>query len=510
MDKEAALQQIRELTDRFARNHTAHTQSRSNYNETQLRVDFLDQFLIALGWDVFNNKNAPQHLREVVHEDTVTIEDSEELPTKKPDYALRLGTERKFFIEAKRPSVNIETNNTAAFQIRRYGWNARLPISILTNFDKLIIYDCRIRPQAGDDARIARIGIYDYTEYVTKFDEIFAQLSREAVYTGLFDEQFSFEKERTGAEPFDDYFLSQIEGWRALLAQDIIQQNPTLTQPELNYLVQRLLSRIIFLRICEDRELETYQALQSAQTYDELKSLFHQADARYNSDLFNFIEDQLSLKIQVSDTVLINIFQELYYPASPYAFSVVEAGILGEIYERFLAKQIVIDNGEVIVVEKDEVSASRGVVPTPKYIVDAIIERTVTSLVADKTPDELRQLRIADIACGSGSFLVAAYEFLLNSYLESYLQQDDNTHRGRIYEGSNNSWSLTLAEKQRILQSHIFGVDIDPEAVEITRFSLLLKILEDVSATAITAHWQQQSRRALPNLDENIRCGNSL
>jgi len=510
MNRETALQRVKELVEGFTRNHALYTDSQSDYNETQLRVDFLNPFLTALGWDVFNKKQAPQHLREVVHEDTVEVADGGEVLAKRPDYALRLGTERKFFVEAKRPSVPITTNDPPAFQVRRYGWNARLPVSVLTNFDKLVIYDCRVLPQAGDNVREARLKVYDYTEYVPKFDEIYDQLSREAVYSGRFDELFEVEEERAGTEPFDEYFLRQIETWRERLGHDIAQRNPTITQAELNFLVQRLLNRIIFLRICEDRELERYQALYAIQTYDELKALFHQADERYNSDLFDFIEDQLSLNIQVGSEVLIAVFQELYYPASPYAFSVVEVGILGEIYERFLARQIVTTNGQAAVVEKDEIVAAHGVVPTPKYIVDTIVQKTLEPLCASKSPAELAQLRVADIACGSGSFLVAAYEYLLNFHLEWYLQNGAARHSDKIYKGSQNTWRLTLPERQRILCTCIFGVDNDPQAVEIARFSLLLKVLENVPAVAITAHLQQHHVRALPNLHANVQCGNSL
>lgn len=510
MDKEQARQIIQALVDGFMAHRAEYVQSNSDYNETQLRTDFLNPLLVALGWDVFNEKQASQHLREVVHEDTVEVEDGTGIFTKKPDYTLRLGATRKFFIEAKRPSVAVDSNNAAAFQVRRYGWNARLPISILSNFDKLVIYDCRVRPKAEDDVRVARLKVYDCTDYMTQFDELYTQLSRDAVYSGAFDEQFKVEEERAGAEPFDEYFLTQIETWRAQLAQDIAQQNSSLIQAEINFLVQRLLNRIIFLRICEDRELERYQALQKVQTYDELKALFLQADTRYNSGLFNFIEDQLSLNITVSSPVLISIFQELYYPASPYAFSVVEAGILGEIYERFLAKHIIVDRQKITVEDKQEVAASQGVVPTPKYVVDAIVHKTLTPLCADQSPNELAHIRIADIACGSGSFLVTAYEYLLNVYLESYLREGAEYQSGKIYEGSQHTWHLTLPERQRILCEHIFGVDIDPQAVEITRFSLLLKVLEDVPAAAITAQWQQHHARALPNLDTNVQCGNSL
>jgi type I restriction-modification system DNA methylase subunit len=510
MNKIQSFETIQALVNRFSQNRDVYVRSNSDYNETQLRTDFLNPFLAALGWDVFNEKQASQYLREVVHEDTVEVTDDGEIFAKKPDYALRLGAVRKFFVEAKRPSASIVTSNVAAFQVRRYGWNAHLPISILTNFVQLAIYDCRVRPQAEDDARVARLKVYDYTEYVAKFDEIYAQLSREAVYTGSFDAQFGVEQERFGTESFDVYFLSQIEAWRLQLAQDVVQHNPTLTEAEVDFLTQRLLNRIIFLRICEDRELERYQTLQSVQTYNDLKVLFQQADERYNSGLFDFIEDRLSLNVVVGGAVLIAIFRELYYPASPYAFSVVEAGILGEIYERFLGKQIAVADCQVSIVDKDEVAASQGVVPTPQYIVDAIVEKTLSPLCVGKSPTELARLCLADIACGSGAFLVAAYQYLLNAYLESYLREGADLYRDKIYEGAHHIWHLTLAERQRILCTHIFGVDIDPQAVEITRFSLLLKVLEDVPAAAIAAHWQAQHTRALPNLQGNIQCGNSL
>ena len=513
MDKDQARQTIQALVEAFLANRAAYTHAYSDYNETQLRTDFLNPFLAALGWDVFNAKRAPQHLREVVHEDSVEVEDADAgagaVFTKKPDYALRLGATRKFFVEAKRPAVAVDTNPMAAFQARRYGWNARLPMVVLTNFDKLILYDSRIRPQVEDDVRVARLKIYDSTEYVARFDELYAQISREAVYSGAFDAQFESDAIHAGAETFDEYFLNQIETWRAQLAQDIITQNATLTQPEINFGVQRLLNRIIFLRICEDRELERYQTLQGVQSYEALKSLFLQADARYNSGLFDFIEDQLSFNITVSSDVLISIFQALYYPASPYAFSVVGADILGQIYERFLARHIALEQHTIVIQEKPEIAASQGVVPTPESIVAAIVQKTLGPLCARKSPAELASLRIADIACGSGPFLLKAYDYLLAAYLEAYLREGGAAHSDKLYEGSQHTWHLTLQERNRILCEHIFGADIDPQAVEIARFSLLLKALEDVPVAAIAAY-QQRHARALPNLDANVQCGNSL
>lgn len=514
MTKEEGLDEVIRLVDGFSKRRKEIVRAGSDFNETQLRTDFLNPFLLALGWDVFNRNSAPQHLRDVVHEDTVQIEEDDESedlgPSKKPDYALRAGGERKFFVEAKKPSVRIEKHKNSAFQVRRYGWNARMSISILTNFDKLVIYDCRHRPEVSDSFQVARLRIYDYTEYVSKFDEIYDQLSWESVYSGRFDEIFGAPDERAGAETFDRYFLEQIEGWRRALAADLSRHNADLSQDELNFLIQRLINRILFLRICEDRALEKFKALQSVKNYDDLKAVFQKADKRYNSGLFDFIEDQLSLTITVGSDVLISIFKELYYPESPYDFSVVEASLLGEIYELFLANTVQLDDGDLRVVEKPEVRESGGVVTTPKYVVDSIIQRTLEPLLRGKTPVEISKLRVADIACGSGTFLVTAYESLLQYHVEWYSTHNPEKYTDQLYRAGGGEWRLTLPEKRRVLLNNIYGVDIDIQAVEVAQFSLLLKVLEDTLPGEVEAYVKQHKTQALPKLDENIQWGNSL
>jgi type I restriction-modification system DNA methylase subunit len=507
---EAARQEIQKLVDQFGYNHTYYIKSDSDYNETQLRVDFINQFLNILGWDVYNEKKAPQSRREVVQEDTMEVDEGGEIFKRNPDYTIRFRGERKFFIEVKRPSIPITSTKKSVFQLRRYGWNAGLAVSILTNFDKLVIYDCRPRPKPYDDPRIARLGVYDYTEYVSKFEEIYEKLSYAAIESGQFNIIFSIDKEREGTEPFDQYFLDQIERWREQLAQNIVQENPKLSQEEVNFLIQRLMNRIIFLRICEDRQLEKYKTLKRIDTYADLKRLFINADKRYNSSLFDFIEDKLSLNVHISEEILLNIFRELYYPESPYAFSVVDPNVLGNVYEIFLAKEVQVAGNKTTVIEKPEVIASHGIVPTPKYIVDTIVNRTLQPLFQGKSPDQVKQVSIADISCGSGTFLLAAYEYLISFYLEWYLQNGPDKHCQQVYQRERNSWFLTLAEKKRILLTHVFGIDIDIQAVEVTRFSLLLKVLEHEHDEAVTTHIRDNNHPLLPDLRNNIQCGNSL
>lgn len=510
-DFETRKQQLQTLVEQYIRERDQYVRSTSTYNETQLRVDFLDPLLEILGWDVKNVRGVPQYRREVILEDTVEIEDDEvELTRKKPDYALRLDTERKLFVEAKKPRVRIEQDRQTAFQVRRYGWNARLPIAVLSNFDKLIIYDCIPRPHHTDDPGVGRLKVYDHTEYVAVFDELYERLSRDAVYSGHFDTLFPMDKEHVGTEAFDDYFLRQIEGWRAALSRSLAVRNPRLSEAELNFLVQRLINRIIFLRICEDRELERYKTLYEVTSYDELKRLFQDADRRYNSGLFDFVEDGLSLNVDLDGDVLVDIFKELYYPQSPYAFSVVEANVLGEIYELFLGREIRLTPPAVEIVEKPEVVASGGVVPTPTFIVENIVARTVAPQVDGKSPAELTNYRVADICCGSGTFLLGAFDYLLNHYLEWYLDDGAEKHTDKLYQGKQGIWYLSLTEKQRILLAHIFGVDIDIQAVEVARFSLLLKLLENESNAAVQAYTTRHRRGALPKLDGNVQHGNSL
>jgi len=482
----------------------------SVYNETQLRNDYLNPFLRLLGWDVENNKGLPQHLREVAHEANVDVEEGDELKTKNPDYALRVGSGRKLFVEAKKPAVRVDSAKNPAFQVRRYGWNAGMTISVLSNFDKLAVYDCRYPPDAKDESSVARLRLFDHSEYIERFDDIYGLLSRDAVYEGCVETTFPDDLPGLEKQPFDAYFLDQIETWREMVANDLGKNNPGLGEEEINFLVQRLLNRIIFLRVCEGRDLEKYEQLKGVKTYKGLKKLFKGADKRYNSGLFDFIEDRLSLGIKVSTNVLISIFKELYFPDSPYNFAVVEAGILGEIYELFLGQEILIDgSGALRVTEKPEVVASNGVVPTPKYMVDEIVKRTLDPLCEGKSPKDIASLHVCDICCGSGGFLLSAYEYLINHHREWYLSNGPEKHTEKIYEGGGCTWHLNLPEKRRILLNNIFGVDIDSQAVEVTKFSLLLKALEGESAVAVDAGLGK-GHRALPNLKDNIKCGNSL
>jgi hypothetical protein len=512
--------QVLELIQRFDRNREAYRSP--HYNETQLRREFLDPFFKALGWDIDNEHGYAEPYKDVVHEDAIRVGEA----TEAPDYSFRIGGTRKFFLEAKRPSVDIKNDGHPAFQLRRYAWTNGLPLSILSDFEEFAVYDGRFKPHHQDSAAIARVLYIPYTEYASRWDEIAGVFSREAVLTGAFDKFAESIKAKRGTADFDDDFLKTIETWRTDVARNLALRNPKLSPRELNFAVQRIIDRIIFLRICEGRGIEDHDRLRALvngeRVYPRLCQLFEEADTRYNSGLFHFqpekdrheAPDELTLNLDLDDKLLRDILKGLYYP-TPYAFAAIKADILGQVYEQFLGKVIRVTEGHrAVVEEKPEVKKAGGVYYTPAYVVDYIVQTTVGHLLEGKTPKQAAQLKILDPACGSGSFLLGAYEHLLGWHRDFYTGHDParwaKGPKPVLVQVGVGDWKLTIAERKRILLDNIFGVDIDSQAVETTKLSLLLKVLEGETQQTLQPVLRLFHERALPDLGDNIKCGNSL
>ena len=535
----AAPESIVKLCETFAL-HKEHYKS-TGYNETELRREFLDPLFKALGWDVDNEQGYADAYKDVIHEDAIKVGGF----TKAPDYCFRIGGTRKFFVEAKKPSVNIHGDVAPAFQIRRYGWSAKLPLSILSDFEELAVYDTRIKPVKTDKSSKARTLYYTYDQYAEKWDEIASIFSREAVLKGSFDKYADTSKKKRGTGAVDDAFLEEIERWRDALARNLALRNPSITIRDLNYAVQKTIDRLIFLRICEDRGTEDYGRLQTllngGRTYPRLMEFFQHADDRYNSGLFHFdngekgradAPDTLTPDLTVDDKVLKDILKHLYYPDSPYEFSVLPADILGQVYEQFLGKTISLTPGhQAKIEEKPEVRKAGGVYYTPSYIVDYIVKNTLGRLLDGDDPNKPKpiavskaaEIKVLDPACGSGSFLIVAYQYLLDWHLRQYTVDPETAepdegkikrHAGgknpKIYQASGGIWRLTTTERKRILLNNIHGVDIDSQAVEVTKLSLLLKVLEGETQQKLQRDFIRERQRILPDLGNNIKCGNSL
>lgn len=254
---EEAKKRVAELIERFRQNADAYRAA--SYNETQARQEFINPFFEILGWDVQNKAGYAEQYKDCVHEDSIKVGVS----LKAPDYSFRIGGQRKFFLEAKKPSVNIKDDLNPALQLRRYAWSAKLPLSIVTDFEELAVYDCRIKPGPKDKVSDGRIAYYTYDQYLAKFDEIYGTFSKDAVLKGSFDRYIVSSKAKKGTAEVDSEFLGEIEAWRVSLCKNLALRNPALTVDELNFAVQHTLDRIIFLRICEDRGIEIYGGLQA-------------------------------------------------------------------------------------------------------------------------------------------------------------------------------------------------------------------------------------------------------
>ncbi len=511
MIREQAKAIIEKLVERYAEHRNDY--HLVDYNEQKARQDFINPFFKALGWDIDNEKGDSEAYREVIYEDKVVVKGK----TKAPDYGFRLtgsGEKRLFYVEAKKPSVQIKINKESAYQLRRYGSSAQAHVSILTNFEDFIIYDCSKVPNLNDSATVARLKHIGFEDYVNQFDFLYDTFSHEAVTKGRFDKYVQASANKKGTDTLDKRFVESLDQWRKYLATSIALNNKKINDEELNFAVQQTIDRLIFLRFCEDRSVEPYGQLQVASAkgdaYKNLLNLFQQADDKYNSGLFDFEKDKITQTLKVDNKVIKTVVDELYYPKCNFEFSVMPVEILGNAYEQFLGKVIRITPLRgVKIEEKPEVRKAGGVYYTPQYIVDYIVKNTVGKLIDGKAPKEISEIKIVDPACGSGSFLLGAFVYLLNYHANWYHQKGYATKKGKDNPFTPHG-TLTTHEKKRILLNNIYGVDLDANAVEVSKLSLLLKCMEGETEASIKQQITMFHEHVLPDLDNNIKDGNSL
>jgi len=519
--KEQAKAYITELVKRFEAKLNDY--KKNNYNETQTRIDYINPMFEALGWDIDNQANLLETVREVIHEAKV----STQAGIKAPDYGFTINGKVQFYLEAKKPSVVIKNDNKASYQARNYGWNKKLAISILTDFEEFAVYDCSYHPLLDDAASIARIKYIHFLDYEKEFEYLWNNFSKEKVFEGSID-TYAQQVTKKGADSVDELFLKTLNGFRQELATSIYINNPLLDEEQIKQAVQATIDRIIFLRICEDRGVEVYGTMQKCandagkwKVYANLFAYFTQADAKYNSGLFTLKTDKLTTALKIDNKILKNIIEELYLPKSPYLFAVMPADILGNAYEQFLGKIIVINpNKSITITDKPEVRKAGGVYYTPQYIVAYMVSSTLGEKIKEierkfaieDVGKEVSKLKLCDPSCGSGSFLLGAYQYLLDWYHSYYIQlYKINTQlKYEIKAPLTSDGKLTSLVKKEILLNNIFGVDIDANAVEVTKLSLLLKAMEGETESSIDTSLKIYRERVLPTLDDNIRSGNSL
>lgn len=501
---------------------------RGDFKEASTRLEFIDPLLIELGWDVYNSKGLSRSRKDVL------VEPPQESEGRKraPDYALRAQNRPPIFVEAKKPSLNIATNSSAAQQVRSYVWSANAHVGILTNFKEIAIYDGRLKPDAKDDASVARLFLSTIDQLEQNFDFLLNTVGRESVLNGSVEDWLGGIGSRKGREPVDKAFLRMIEAGRLSIISGLDKLNPKLSNERLSILTQVLIDRIVFLRVCEDRSLEPFGSLRDALASGDpaisLSRLFDDADRRYNAGLFS---DDIADQLLMEQTFLSNyqwpiieirkFVDSLYPPTSPFEFSVVPSEILGMAYEEFLAKEVVRSGEEIKLELKPEIRKAGGVFYTPAWLVENVVDATLGPKLENLSPKELRSgkasLRVLDPAAGSGSFLVGAYRHLCNWYLDQYARDFDawlasgtKSNPSPIEKALDGSYDLTFAERKRILRDHIFGVDIDTQAVEVSKLSLFLELTDGLDLSVAESSLAIFRERLLPDMDGNVKVGNSL
>jgi adenine-specific DNA-methyltransferase len=519
-----AFERVQRLVERFRANHQRYLLS--DYNEAEVRKEFIDKFWIALGWDVNHETQTNPYEQDVKVERTGKGSERR----RRADYAFLKPNYRdvRFYVEAKKPSVDIE-NRDHYFQTIRYGWNSNTPIAVLTDFEQFHVLDCRYKPDI-ETALNRGLKKYHYTEYADrqKFAEIYYLFSREAVINGSIEkyaEGLHKPSSKTrqqalfptgGYQAVDESFLQKLDEYREELARSFKNRNPQLNGEELTEVTQRTLDRLVFIRFLEDKLIEPEPIVENfgkkSLAWQDFVGVSTRLDRIYNGIIFKRHEILDSAGFRVDDRVFDDICDDLSRADSPYHFHYIPIHIIGSIYERFLGKTIIATDKRARVEDKPEVRKAGGVYYTPEYIVTYIVENTIGKLIKGKTPEQIAEMRFADIACGSGSFLLGIYDYLLR-YHTSYYNEKKNRAKALkagCLEYEDGLLHLSLKQKRNILLNNIYGVDLDAQAVEVAQLSLFLKLLEEETTATARNHQLEFRETMLPSLDKNIIHGNSL
>ncbi len=516
-----AFEKIQSLVETFKANESRYLSPA--YQEAEVRKDFIDKFFIALGWDVNHDQQTNPYEQEVKVERSVSAAGQ-----RRADYAFHLAPhfrDVRFFVEAKKPHGHLATKDNY-FQTIRYGWNSETPLAVLTDFEQFHILDCRYKPDV-DTALNRHVAQYHYSEFGdrTKFAKIYWLFSREAVADGSLEKRaLELPKPRGkavqrglfagGWQTIDESFLQELDEYRIELAKAFKSKNSKLDSEQLTETTQRALDRLVFIRFLEDKGIEAQRLVDKfgdkGTAWEDFIIASRRLDGIYDGIVFKAHPILDKPGFRVDDDVFAGICEKLAHVNSPYDFNAIPIHILGSIYERFLGKVIVATDKRVRVEAKPEVRKAGGVYYTPEYIVRYIVANTIGKLISGKTPEQIAEMRFADIACGSGSFLLGVYDLLLTYHGKYYHENPSKVRKGDCVERDGNLL-LSLGKKRAILLNNIFGVDIDNQAVEVCQLSLYLKLLGE--ETTSSAHqylldFAQQS--LLPSLNANIVCGNSL
>jgi len=510
-DKSTAKKRLAELIkdyERLDRNGILKGQS-----EATART-WVERFLAIFGWDPSDPHQVRQEYR--IQGRAARRLKSEGTSHRRPDYCLISNDQRILYIDVKKFDANLKDDSGISYQVRCYGWSEKFKVSYAFDFDELAIYDCRIRPQDADEADIARIHYLRHDQYLDNFEILWDFFAKNAIDGGSLSRLLPDDDRPEGMKTLDQDFEERLSVWRRELGKSILRYGKIRDAAVISASAQRILDRIVFLRICEAFGFEELGTLlEMAHHEDGFWPLFLEEHEKRYSRIYDGIlfpasqeDDPTGIDAYVRSwwlkgRVFRDIVQTFYYP-HPYCFDVIPIELLGGIYEKYLGKKLRVVGNDVTDEFKPEYQRTKGAVYTPSWIVRRIIGATLAPIADGKDPEDLLRLKILDPACGSASFLLGAFDFLEECVFAWFEEHPGDRRRTAYIADTDDGPRLTQSLARNIIDGCLYGVDIDPEAIEIARMSLALKYLDRASVQGA------EPEALLKGIGLNIRHGNSL
>jgi type I restriction-modification system DNA methylase subunit len=462
MDQNLAKDQIRELVNKYVQ--VKDSGKLNSYTEEDTKKGFIEPFFEILGWNIRDRD-------EVYTEENIKS-------AGRVDYSFFTKGRAKFYLEAKPLKSDLDKEEYAK-QAVRYAWNKGINWAVLTDFESIKVFYSQDIEASLWSKLLFEIS---YDQFVERFEQLW-YLSKEAFEKDAIDSFAERRGKKLKKVSVDEKLYKDLNDCRALLSDKLSQWNPKVSKDLLDEGVQKLLDRLIFLRVAEDRGIEENTLIPLIRQWDRKENLyqfliykFRELDKIYNSNLFSPHPFEEWKEYSDATEKVINILKGRpgYYE---YDFRVMPADVLGTVYENYLGYQLSQSRKGINLDKSARKRKDQGIYYTPTYIVDHIVKNALKPILDKcKSVDDLKRIKVLDPACGSGSFLIKVLEIINEKYIEFGNKGDELT-------------------KIQILEENIYGVDLDEKAVEITRLNLLLNTLEE--------------KRKLPTLN-HIKHGNSL
>ncbi len=462
-----ARRKIQELVTKYEQVKTSGKLNK--YSEQDTKDSFIRPMFEALGWD-FDNRD------EVSKEEFVNS-------AGRVDYGIYLNNQPKLFVEAKKLGADIHKPEFAE-QAIRYCFNRVVTWAVLTDFETLKVFNAQNVSENLSNKLYFEIPCSQYTE---RFDQVW-QLSKESFEIGLIDKEAMKVGKLQQKITVTEQLAKDLNEIRDLLTHSLHSWNPGVSPTDLDEGVQKLLDRLIFLRVAEDRGIEEpilkqlirdykNSASSKQHLYESMIAKFRELDDLYNSGLFSEHPFEKWEEYSGATEKAIDILygKSGYYE---YDFKLIPSDVLGQVYENYLGHLLSKSRKGLTLDVSAKKRKEQGIYYTPSYIEDYIVEHALKPILDNcHSVLELKSIKVLDPACGSGSFLIKAMEMIEKKYIEF---------------GARKGEGIRL----QILLDNIYGVDLDEKAVEIARLNLVINSLE--------------TRMKLPGLEQHIKNGNSL